>query len=274
MKTLLCHITPDDGLPARLDAILSLAQKYGAHILACHITPPLVSYMPYAQAYRLSDAVSKSVADEMEEKAIKVRQTFEEHWPEAGPPYEWLERTGQPPEVLADLAINADMTVVGLSAPDEDTGEREEPMLAGDITMASGLPVLVLPDGAEAPLGKKPALIAWDRSPEAAHAVRQALPMLQSAPEVVVVEFGDDAPDDLPSAGFAAFLARHGLTVDTVRLTPSETVAADILAVAHDREAELIVMGAYGHARLQEMIFGGATRELLQQTNLPLLLCH
>lgn len=274
MKTLLCHIDPNEGLAARLDAVLSLAEKFGAHLLACHVTPPLVSYMPYAQAYRLSDEVSQSIADEMEEKAVQARKTFEEHWPEAGPPFSWVERSGDTPDELAKLAVRADITIVGLSAPDEETGMRHEPMLAGDITMASGLPVLVLPDGAEPPLGTKPVLIAWDGSPEAAHAVHQAFPLMAAAPKVIVVEFDENSEEELPSAGFAAYLDRHGLTVEAMRLTPTEPVAEDILAVAHDREAGLVIAGAYGHTRLREAFFGGTTRDLLQATDIPLLLCH
>lgn len=121
--------------------------------------------------------------------------------------------------------------------------------------------------------------IAWDSSKPAARAVHVALPTLKEAEEVVVACFDpvttpDDAGAD-PGIGLATWLSHHGCTVTVSQFpTGGKEVARCIQDRARESGADLVVMGAYGHARMLQAVFGGTTRSMTEQTHLPVLLAH
>jgi nucleotide-binding universal stress UspA family protein len=147
------------------------------------------------------------------------------------------------------------------------------------VLMESGRPLLLLPpEWSVVPRFRK-IFIAWNASREAARAVADALAFLHTANTISVGTI-DARPayrghGQLPGADIATHLARRGLQVDLRNL---DSLGADkgdaITRAAHDAGADLIVMGGYGHARLQESIFGGVTRTLFESCALPLFLSH
>ena len=133
----------------------------------------------------------------------------------------------------------------------------------------AGVPVLVLPPNYVGD-GGRTALVGWDGSREATRAVHAALPFLQEARTVALCAIGEPAGAGLDDA--ALMLRRHGVQVEPERVAGSDSDAGDILlarAVTHG--ADLLVMGAYGHTRLRELVFGGATRDVLRKAVLPVL---
>jgi len=273
MKTFLFHIEPDEAFAARIAMVSALAEKYGAHVIASHIVPQPDFYVPYSDVYLLSGEANIAFLEGWKEVAQNARQTFEASWPVAGSTWEWKQENGITDILLAEQARTADLTIVGLGKTTTES-PRLSSQLAGDITLLNGLPVLALPEGAPAPLGEKPVIIAWDGSIEAVHAIRYSLPFLASAPEIIIVEIGENITADLPSADIAPYLARYGFKIEAIRQAATNSVADELLTVAHTNGAELIVMGAYAHTRLREYILGGVTRRLLQNANVPILLCH
>lgn len=144
---------------------------------------------------------------------------------------------------------------------------------------ASGRPVLLLPNAWRGgSLGER-VLIGWNASREAVRAVNDALPILRRAQQVVVATV-DAKPSpsghgDAPGRELAAHLARHGVSVDVRNLDGMGRPESEALTTAAlDMAADLVVMGAYGRSRAEERIFGGVTRDLLQEAQLPLLLSH
>jgi nucleotide-binding universal stress UspA family protein len=121
-------------------------------------------------------------------------------------------------------------------------------------------------------------LLAWKPTRESARAIHDAIALFEPADiEVLVVdpEIGDFSHGDEPGADIAAHLAEHGLRVNVTR-RPSGTmsVATTILLHAAESGADLIVAGGYGHARMREWVLGGATRELLEGLDVPVLFSH
>src|SRR5690606_15884650 len=120
----------------------------------------------------------------------------------------------------------------------------------------------------------KNVMVAWDGSPTASRAVHAALPVLFLAEKVTVmlVETGKPRPGE-PGADIATYLARHGLnvTVDVVP-RPQTSVAETILNYVSDNGIDLVAMGGYGHSRMREFLFGGATREILTSMTVPVLM--
>ncbi len=121
-------------------------------------------------------------------------------------------------------------------------------------------------------------LVAWNHSREAMLAIRGALPLLARAAQVVVLDGA--AQDDelgtrhLPRLDLSAWLQRHGVRAQVRAFAPKNDYGANILAEARNLQADMIVMGAWGHSRIAQLVLGGTTRHLFQNSDLPLLVAH
>ncbi|MBR2691038.1 MAG: universal stress protein [Aquamicrobium sp.] len=179
-------------------------------------------------------------------------------------------------EVIGRRARYADLTVLGPEVLATVTFKKR---IVEAVLFWSGKPLLLVPQGAHATLKPKRVLVAWDASLESSRAVRESLDLLVGAAEVRIVMI-DPIKDELhhgdePGADIAAYLARHGVKVVVDRLPSSNQSVADLLFQhAIDTAAELMVMGAYGHSRLRERIFGGATRSAIDNPPLPIFLAR
>lgn len=139
-------------------------------------------------------------------------------------------------------------------------------------------PIIVVPDEAKPAYPPERVIIAWNESPEALNAVRAALPLLKAAKTVniaVIDPPSHGATRSDPGGPLSQMLARHGVDVEISVLAKSLPSVSDVLVRhATDMNADMLVMGAYGHSRFRESILGGATRNLLEHTTLPILMAH
>lgn len=178
------------------------------------------------------------------------------------------------PEIVDRLVSQArlfDLTVLDAAPASYDVDrERIEKVLFG-----SGRPVLVVPPGHSA-FAARHVMVAWDGSAQAARAVHDAMPFLQAAEtiEVACVVGERDLPNNLAGAEIAPHLARHGAAVTVTDLPIWESVADTLRQTAGRGRADLMVLGAYGHSRLRERIFGGVTQALLRHCPVPMMLSH
>jgi nucleotide-binding universal stress UspA family protein len=140
------------------------------------------------------------------------------------------------------------------------------------------VPVLIIPDEGEFPPEINNVVVAWNESAEALTAIRAALPFLQSAESVSVAiidppQHGPERSD--PGGMLSQMLSRHGVRAEVSVLARTLPRVSDILnRHARDRNADLVVMGAYGHSRFRESILGGATRHMLEVAEVPVLMAH
>jgi nucleotide-binding universal stress UspA family protein len=183
---------------------------------------------------------------------------------------EWRSALESPGELLLREARAADLLVIGR----RHSGSEDDP---GFIVLRAGRPVLLVPDAIAAlPLHR--VVVAWKDTRECRRAVRDALPFLQQAKEVLLVGMGEhesqsDGKKEL--ADVAAYLVRHRVIVAAeVWRRPQRPVAAELLHIVEEEKADLIVAGGYGHSRLGEWIFGGVTRELLTASPICCMLSH
>ena len=176
-------------------------------------------------------------------------------------------------EVVGRRGRYADLTIAGPALlGDEVLGLRA---VEGAL-FSSGSPVMIVPAGARPTISPRRVLLAWDAGIEASRAMRAALDLLSSADAVhltlVDPVAGEDGHGEEPGADAAAFLARHGCKVSVDRLPSGGKPIADVLRQhAVDVAADLIVMGAYGHSRLRERMFGGTTMSMLEDATIPVL---
>ncbi|OSQ52605.1 universal stress protein [Marivita geojedonensis] len=171
---------------------------------------------------------------------------------------------------FADLAI--------LPRPyGEDRGIELEPVVEGALFEGQS-PVIVLPEnGPELKLPQKVA-IGWNESTEALRAVRSALPLLSQAQtaHIVVIDPPKHGPNRSdPGGQLSQYLARHGVKVEIDVLSKTMPRVSDVMRRhVTDISADLVVMGAYGHSRFREAILGGATRNMLENCEVPVFMAH
>jgi nucleotide-binding universal stress UspA family protein len=183
----------------------------------------------------------------------------------------WRQGEAAPEAFLVRQARGSDLLVVGRDVP--RAGREAMGPDPGTTVMEAGRPVLVVPPGV-AYLDAARIVVAWKDSPEARRAVTAALPFVGRADKVFVASAGGEARFE-GAEDVSDLLARHGAHVTTNLLdAPGGEVAAAILNFAKREDADLIVMGGYGHSRLREWLFGGVTREMLRTSPLCCLMSH
>jgi nucleotide-binding universal stress UspA family protein len=172
-------------------------------------------------------------------------------------------------------ARHAGLTVVGQAAHD---GEEEIPghALLHALLLTSGRPVLVVPETPTVSVPGTRVAVAWNATRESARAVADAMPLLEAAQAVMLVQIGTGSDNDLDSLGeISRHLLRNKVAnVTQVTRAPDHDVGAVILGAAGEFGADLLVMGGYGHSRMREVVLGGATRHILKAATIPVLMSH
>jgi nucleotide-binding universal stress UspA family protein len=177
--------------------------------------------------------------------------------------------TGSEPEVVASQARLADLTVVPHPASDKEVSSSDA---LHAVLFDSGQPVLIAPPTAPGSIGQRICL-GWNGSAESASAVLAALPWLQRA-QALRILWSEDYQRRGPLApDLESYLAAHDLTADRAMFQSlNNVVGAGLLAAAREFACDLLVMGAYSHSRLRQLILGGVTRHVLAHATIPLLM--
>lgn len=275
VRSILVHVQDDRALVQRLEAALSLARACGAHLHCVHITPveAYVAFDGFGGVFVMNDVIT--ALDEGEER---IRQRVEQELKGEDVPWDYEQVTGNvASQIVRHGALN-DLIVTGRELH-QGSVLRSGTGLLGDVLQRSrtGLFIPGTGGGLVDPLGE--AVIAWDGSYEAANAVRSALGLLQIASNVRAVQVSEEGKDkDFPSTRLLEYLSRHGikaeLTVEQARDSGGEAIASVIVANARASGAAYVVMGGYNHSRVGEYLFGGVTRTLLEECDLPLVVAH
>lgn len=187
---------------------------------------------------------------------------------------EWRSFLEFPTDTLISEARCADLIVVEAGKPSRDVYRNAD---IGAAILGAGRPFLVVPAAVRS-LAADRVVVGWKDTREARRAVRDALPFLHEAKHVTVIEICEDdrkeaARDHVDDV--ARYLARHGIKAKArVEMQEHGSGANQIIGLAEDEGADLLVTGAYGHSRLNEWVFGGMTRDLLTSSPLCCLMSH
>jgi len=256
----------DSRNEAVMDAAIEISLKHDAHITGVHLVPTL--NVPVYVAVPFPDDMMGKYYEDAAADGEKLRATFEEKCKKAGVTFEdWQGGARSILPALEELAPVTDLFVLAQHA----SGDLD--WLLGEASLLLGAPILAVPKAGTYTNFGKTVLLAWAPRRECARAVRDAMPFLQAAEKVVVLR--GDVPEDGRDIGVGAYLARHGVKADIKHVTTSDISIGDvILNAVTDEGCDMIVMGAYGHSRIREMAFGGATRHVLQHMTAPTLLSH
>ena len=275
-KNLLLHLDNSKACEKRVAVGLDLAQRFDAHLVGLYVSPEL-NVPSYIEAH-LSDELRENQMTLRRQKAEQVIAAFEEAARLAAVSVESRQVSAllnDIPEVLALHGRYSDLVILGQHDPDDD--QAIPAPLIGETLLGLGHPALLVPYiGVPEGFGRQ-IMLAWDAGREAARAASDALPFLRRADLVRIVTVnpkrGIHGHGDTPGADIALSLARHGVTAKVQQMASEELEVADLLlSRAADFGTDMIVLGAYAHSRVRDLIFGGVTRSLLRHTTLPLLL--
>ncbi|MBK8176322.1 MAG: universal stress protein [Rhodospirillales bacterium] len=278
LKDILVHIDNGRHCTARLDAALALAAAHDAHLTGLYvITHPRIP--GYVRAQLPDDLIAQQERATVA-AAARAERTFTDHLQRAGINGEWRCVEGAQAPMLSMHGRYADVVVAGQRDTSGDEGV-DDPAMPDQLILGLGRPVLVIPYGGEFPAIGNRVLVAWDASRLATRAINDAMPFLETAKEVIVLavnpkrEDGEGGHGEIPSADICLHLARHRIRTEAQHLYADDLSAGEVLlSRAVDEGIDLIVCGAYGHARWRELVLGGVTRHLLEHMTIPVLMSH
>ncbi|SET76312.1 universal stress protein [Oceanicella actignis] len=268
-----------NGAPSARSALrvaLNMAERNDAHLTG------ILCYGPSRIATALGPWVTPELLRTMQEneaaRRAEIRAAFDQLTAEADAArpgkVHFVDLGGDADETLMEAARYHDLLVMGQYEDEPDIAHlTPHPDTAA---LHSGRPVLVVPREPAAERVGERAVLAWDGGKSAARALADAMPLLERASVVTILTVGKiRAARRREGMDIVAHLARHGIMTDW-RNVPRNggDVAGAILDMCAEKQADLLVMGAYQRPRLAEELMGGTTRTILRETNVPVLLSH
>ncbi len=277
IRDILLQCDAGSSNPGRVDTAISFASKFGAHLQAVYVMPsPAIP--SYAEGYSAvipysAEEQIKLVQQQMEE----AKGQFSDKSKNADVITDWRSIEFGSYDVVLDLSRYCDIVIVPQYCA--RFGDEDKIFIADDLLIHSGRPLVVVPDlNKSFELGEK-VMIAWDESHEAARAIHDGLAILSKANQihaVTVAEMPDSEERFLISGqDLQTHLQHHGLDIETTLLDKGgDEVGEKLLEKALELDADLIIMGGYGHSRLRQTILGGVTDYVFRNTTIPVLMSH
>lgn len=278
LRNLLVHLDSTEAVESRGRLALALAESHGAHLTALvpTATPLLPSYIGATLPRELIELQESNAR----ERAAAAAAAFETSAKAGSVKTEVRLASCEEPRVAEVINLHAryaDLVILGQYNEDQPTPTGGA--LVEDVILGAGRPVLIVPYiGAQRTPGER-VMLAWDGGREAARAAQDALPLMEAAKEVVILVIGASRNPgehgEEPGADIALHLSRHGVSAEVHRSEGADlAVGEEILSRLADAGSDLLVMGGYGHSRLREVVLGGATRTLLREMTVPVLMSH
>lgn len=270
---LLIHIKGPRKLTESVDVGLRLARQLGARAHG------LLTLGDAARFKALFSGDRKLIAErqvEWDKTAAEIEGCFLDALKANGVEGHWLVGEGQASELLSLVGRVNDLVVVEQNEAGVDEIDWDP---AEETALGGGTPTLVVPNKGDYPNVGRRIAVAWNQSREAALAVHGALPLLQRAERVIVLKGQRKETfasiTRMPFHDLGSHLRRKGVSVEEVPLSASDdTAGAALLKAAHQHNADMMVMGAYGRSWFREWVLGGVTRHVLRNMDLPVLMAH
>lgn len=272
-RDILALATSSDPWSPAVEAAIALAARWGANLTGCYVEPSLRGVAEQDLEPSVLGLLMQPRSGDDGECAAFASHAHRLGVREAS----WVVTHTSIPLTLRALGAWHDLAVI---ERDIATGVHLFNIL-DEAMLASRLPCLLLPPDWSAEVAPVRVAIGWNGSIEAARAMHRALPFLQEATEVRIIDgqgshaFDDDLTPAAPRLDPLDYLRRHGVSAKSLRLDVSPQQAGTaLLKEAQHMHADLLVMGAYSHSRLRERVLGGATRDVLTHAQIPVLMHH
>ncbi|MBP8930590.1 MAG: universal stress protein [Paracoccus sp.] len=275
-KTILTVLTDYERQQQQLDSAIAMTRREDGHLdVFCMGVDHTQSgyYYAGASAYVFQESIDKAMAaaGELEEKVRERLHAEDIRWSVDSA----VAQVGGLSTLVGMRARYSDLVVLNRPYGERATPDAEA---ATEAALFEGsAPILIVPGELKEPFGKK-ILIAWNQSNEAMASVRRALPLLQAADsvEITVIDPSPNGPERSdPGGALGQMLTRHGVKAEISVLARTQPLISDILnRRATEIGADMLVMGAYGHSRFRQAILGGATRNMLEKAQVPVLMAR
>ncbi|MBL8299595.1 MAG: universal stress protein [Rhodanobacteraceae bacterium] len=272
MNDLLAYSTGYGDWENRFGFAARLAAQLNARLTGVHVCPaPAIPDGLYGVDQTFATLVASTRAEEL--KASQEANSFVA-WAKAhGVRAAWQVAEGAPASALQRLGNRHDLLILS-----RENGATEQARL-GEILLHCGLPMLLLPVNWSGAAQFNCIALAWNGTAESLRAIHAAQPLLRRARRIVILrgELRETYAETgwLPPFSLTDYLAYHDLSAEILGIAESGNAAgAALLEAAHVQGADLLVMGGYGRSRFSEWILGGATRHVLAEARLPVLLRH
>ncbi len=273
IRTIMAVADGSQSTSPTLATAVAAAKKLGAHLDVLHVKPDPATMVPVvgeAMSGALVEQMIESLSRSADKRAAQARRGFIEGCEGQGLSVSFDAATGAAPDIVGIRGRLADLIVT--SRPSGDDIPTQTAVLDAAL-FDTGRPVLISPAAAPSAIGEN-AVIAWNGSLEATRTVNGAIALLRLARVVTILSIGDD-DRRLPADLLRGYLAKHGVTaaVDRQPGEPGPT-GKQLVERSLRAGADLLVMGAYGHSRVRELILGGATHHVIAHGGLAVLMGH
>ncbi len=273
IKTIMAVADGSQTTSPTLATAVAAAKKLGAHLDVLHVKPDPATMVPVvgeAMSGALVEQMIESLSQSAEKRAEQARRDFSQDCEGQGLSVSFNAATGAAPDVVGIRGRLADLIVT--SRPSGDDVPTQTAVLDAAL-FDTGRPVLIAPAAVPASVGEN-IVIAWNGSLEATRAVNGAMALLRLARNVTILCIGND-DRRLPAESLRDYLAKHGATGTVDRQTgESGPTGKQLIERSLRSGADLLVMGAYGHSRVRELILGGATHHVIAHGGLAVLMGH
>jgi nucleotide-binding universal stress UspA family protein len=269
--TMMVHVDIDPPSDARIRLAARLAARFQATLIgACAWEPrPPLTYGGVVVDAKITEDMLRGMSARLDQAGEQFRTLVE-----ADQRVEWRSAIDSPTEFVTKQARAADLLIVGR---DRMAGDSSHSLDPGAVVLKAGRPLLAVPPDIKSLIAER-IVIGWKDTREARRAVRDSLPLLREASNVAIIEIAEPQEQDQTESRIedvARYLTRHQVKLaKPVTSSAIGSVAGELVRVAREQKADLIVVGGYGHNRLGEWLFGGVTEELFHACPVCCLLSH
>mgnify|MGYP002725541848 CR=1 FL=1 len=273
-KRIMVPLNGMDDAGQALRLAFDIGQRFEAEVIGLHAAFETSGALPY-MGESMSGALLDNMVAAMEKEASGRQKAAQAALDKAREAVsgrgKLVVQRGVEEDVLAQHGRLADLLVVARGA--SDIALSESPTMQAAI-METGRPVLVAPPAPAETVGRN-VLVAWNGSAQAARALGAAMPLLCQADAVTLVRIDEGSGEGPPIGDAVDYLAAHGCQAEAIfQASGHGSIGDALLLAAHKQAADLMVMGAYSHNRIRELVFGGATLEALLDATIPVLMVH
>jgi nucleotide-binding universal stress UspA family protein len=259
---------------AAVDLALQMCRKYGAALTGVYASRPV--RFEGNVSHWIGDDVMKTLRNAESEAAKSIEMRFRERAAAApgGSEVEFVIEEGEANVVLARQARYHDLLLMGQFSVPGDAGRN---IRAEDLVLRTGRPLVVVPHSYEVRAFQEYAVVGWDGSRQAARALSDAMHILETKKrlDIVTVRASGDGRPAPRSSAVVRHLERHGVEARHIALTAQrEGIGQTLINYCSDNLPDVLVMGAYGHTKLREDLFGGVTRRVMETMTVPVLMSH
>jgi len=285
IRTILACVSSSDSGQPLLETVGRIAKKFDSHVEVLHVRADprgLVPYTGEGMDGSMIEEIMEVTEKEGSERADNTKRIFDEFSQTSGlrvldkpdggtgPTICWREESGREDEIISIRGRLFDVVAVGRPLKNS---ALPSPITLEAALLDTGRPTLVVPPKVLTETGQHVA-VAWESSPEAAHALGAAIPILEKANNVTLLSADPVEPPSIPPEEGISRLAWSGINASIRRFDTNEyEIGAAYLKYAAEVQADLLIKGAYSRSRVRQMILGGRTRHIITSTEIPVLLC-